>query len=209
MPGSTRASRRSRVDLEHAVQVLGEVDHDRDVAALAGEARCRRRAGRIGAPCSRQTATVATTSSTVARDDDADRHLAVVRAVGRVERAVAGVKRTSPSIACARSCSSARTSTSRSRRGGVRKRGSCDGAGTSAQAANRSRVGALELEAEAGPRAVGPQRAADAARATPSKSIALDADVVVEVLEVAQRRRPRSTACDVQRRRAVRRERRG
>ena len=47
---------------------------------------------RIGAPCSRQTATVATTSSTSRGIDDADRHLAVVRAVGRVERAAAGVE---------------------------------------------------------------------------------------------------------------------
>ena len=47
---------------------------------------------RIGAPCARQTATVAIDVVDVARDDDADRHLAVVRAVGRVERAAAGVE---------------------------------------------------------------------------------------------------------------------
>ena len=48
--------------------------------------------GTIGAPCSRQTACVATTSSSDAREHDADRRLPVVRRVGGVERARRGVE---------------------------------------------------------------------------------------------------------------------
>ena len=37
-PGSTAREAALRIDLEDAVQVLGEIDHDGDVAALAGQA---------------------------------------------------------------------------------------------------------------------------------------------------------------------------
>ena len=48
--------------------------------------------GRMGAPASRQARMVATTSSQRPRDHHADRHLPVVRGVGRVERARAVVE---------------------------------------------------------------------------------------------------------------------
>ena len=60
--------------------------------ALAADARCRRRARSTGAPCSRHTATAATMSSTLLRQHDADRHLPIVRRVGGIGGARAGVE---------------------------------------------------------------------------------------------------------------------
>src|SRR5205807_5235452 len=76
------------VDLDDLVQVLGEVDDDGDVAALAGKTgaaavRKNRRAV-LAADAHRLDDVVGR-----ARDDDADRQLPVVRAAGRIERAVA------------------------------------------------------------------------------------------------------------------------
>ena len=52
---------------------------------------------RTGASCARQSSIVVDDVVDRPRDDDADRHLAVVRAVGGVQRARARSKRTSPS----------------------------------------------------------------------------------------------------------------
>ena len=78
------------VDLEDAVEVLREVDHDGDVAALAGEAGAAA-ARRSGAPC-RGRLPPSRHVLHASRDDDADRDLAVVRGVGGVERAAAVVE---------------------------------------------------------------------------------------------------------------------
>ena len=79
------------IELDDAVQVLGEVDDDRDVAALAGEAR---------AAAARQHRHVTARARGDRRDDivdalrhdDADRHLPVVRRVGRIQGAAAVVE---------------------------------------------------------------------------------------------------------------------
>ena len=78
-----------RVDVEDAVEVLGEVEHDRDVDRLAREARAA--AARhdrrlvLAAGADRGDDVLRRT-----RKDDADRQLPVVRARARVERPVAG-----------------------------------------------------------------------------------------------------------------------
>ena len=79
------------IDLEDPVHVLREIEHHGDVAALAGEA---------GAGAARQDRRVERAARRhrrdhivrVAGDDEADRDLAVVGAVGRVERAAAAVE---------------------------------------------------------------------------------------------------------------------
>src|SRR5438105_2907993 len=80
-----------RIDLDDLVQVLGEVDDDRDVATLAREARAAAVSehGRpiVAADPHRLDDVLGRT-----RDDYADRQLAVVGAAGRVERAVARPK---------------------------------------------------------------------------------------------------------------------
>jgi hypothetical protein len=77
-----------RVDLEHAVQVLREVDDDGDVDRLAGEARAAAARGdrrlMVTAGLHRRDDVVDRP-----REDDADRHLAIVRAGRRVQPAVA------------------------------------------------------------------------------------------------------------------------
>ena len=85
-----RLARRA-IDLEHAIETLGRIDDDGGVAALAGDARARsaRKDGRT------MPVTDGDGIDDVvdrARDDDADRHLAVVRRVGGVERAIAGAE---------------------------------------------------------------------------------------------------------------------
>ena len=80
-----------RIDLEDPVHVLREVEHDRHVAALSGEAgaRAARQDGRVVLPARghRRDHIVG-----IAGNDEADRNLAVVRAVGRVERAAAAIE---------------------------------------------------------------------------------------------------------------------
>ena len=79
------------IDRDHAVEVLGEVDHDGGVAALAGEAR---------AAAARQKRRIVTPADLHRlddvlprlRDDHPDRDLAVVRGVGGVERAAAVIE---------------------------------------------------------------------------------------------------------------------
>ena len=115
----------------------------------------------------------------VARDDDADRRHPVVRGVGRVEGAAAGVE---PDLALDRG---ARGRSAMPRRSTVSSlpasRGSACHLGE--LHAEASGVPVLELEPVARPRAVGPQDAAlrlgNAVEHHP-----LDPDVVVEVLEV-------------------------
>ncbi len=76
------------VDLQQAVEVLGEVDHYSDVGRLAREAGA-------AAPCEKRRAVLAAEPHRLddvrdrAGNDDADRQLAVVRACRGVERAVA------------------------------------------------------------------------------------------------------------------------
>ncbi len=91
MPGSHAGQPPLRVELDDLVDVLGEVDDDGDVAALPGERRA------AAAPKERRAVLAADAHGLdhvldVARDDDADRHLAVVGGVGRVERAAAVVE---------------------------------------------------------------------------------------------------------------------
>src|SRR5581483_7865101 len=78
---------RRRVDREHAIQVLREVDDDRDVRALAGEARPaaarEHRRAVVAADRHRRDDVVDRP-----RDHDPDRHLPVVRAARRVEGAI-------------------------------------------------------------------------------------------------------------------------
>src|SRR5216117_4156180 len=77
----------NRIDLNDPIHVFGVIDDDRDVAALPGEtraspARSDRRAELAAEREGFQNILL------VARDDDAKRHLAVIRAVGCVESAV-------------------------------------------------------------------------------------------------------------------------
>ncbi len=79
------------VDLDDLVQVLAEVDEDGHVAALAGQA---------GSAAAREDRSAVLAAGghrrddivDRARDDDADGHVAVVGAVGRVHRAGSGVE---------------------------------------------------------------------------------------------------------------------
>jgi hypothetical protein len=73
------------IDLEHAMHVLAEVDHDRAVDALAGERRA------AAAPQDRHTMRAADFERgahivDVAWDDHAHRDLSIVRRVVRVHR---------------------------------------------------------------------------------------------------------------------------
>jgi hypothetical protein len=74
------------VDLDDLVHVLGEIEHDRLVAGLAGQAR-------TGAACEHGCAVIAADRERrddivgVARNHDTDRQLPVVRRIGRIERA--------------------------------------------------------------------------------------------------------------------------
>jgi hypothetical protein len=85
-----------RVEVEDPVEMLGEVEDDRDVAALACEARAAaaRQHRRAEAAAHRQGRGDILEG---AGDHDADRHLAVVRGVGGVERAAAVVEAHLPS----------------------------------------------------------------------------------------------------------------
>ena len=79
------------INFEDACHVLGEVEHDGGVAALPGE----RSASAAGEQRSLVVAAEGHGGENVffvARDDDADGDLAVVRAVGRVEGAATRVK---------------------------------------------------------------------------------------------------------------------
>ena len=80
-----------RIERDDAVQVFREVHDDRDVAALAGEARARAarqdRRARFAARRDRGDDV-----GFVERNDEPDGNLAIVRRVGRVERARAGVE---------------------------------------------------------------------------------------------------------------------
>ena len=83
---------RHRVQLEDPGHVPAGVDDDRDVAGLAGEARPRAagegRRVELGAHAQRGHHVVV-----VEREDDPERHLAIVRRVGRVHRARRAIER--------------------------------------------------------------------------------------------------------------------
>jgi hypothetical protein len=80
-----------RVELEDAVQILREIQHDGDVAALSAQARAatarQHRRAMLPARGDRRDDGIDR-----ARDDDADRDLPVVGPVGRVERPAADVE---------------------------------------------------------------------------------------------------------------------
>ena len=91
---------RRGVDREDLVEVLRPVDDDGDVAAAAGQARAAAaREDRGAAPAADGDRLDHVVD--VLRDHDADRHLAVVGAVGGVEARLPSSNRTSPRIACA------------------------------------------------------------------------------------------------------------
>jgi len=79
------------IDFEDARHVLREIEHDRYVAALTRE----RSASTAGQQRSAMFAAQGDRSNNVlsiAWDDYSDRNLAIVRTVGRIERAAGGVK---------------------------------------------------------------------------------------------------------------------
>jgi hypothetical protein len=80
-----------RVDGQHAVEVAGEVDDERGVAGLAGEARPAA-AGQDGRVVAAGDLDGADHVVDGARQHDADRNLAVVRGVGGVEGLGGGVE---------------------------------------------------------------------------------------------------------------------
>ena len=90
-PGLDARELPGRVHLQDLVHVLREIEDDGDVAALAGEAR----AGAAGEDRRAELARQLDRRVDVVdgpREDHADRHLAVVRGVGGVERARAVVE---------------------------------------------------------------------------------------------------------------------
>ncbi len=80
-----------RIDRDELVKIFRHVHHDRDVAALSGQARAAaaRQNGRAMAPRGQDNLGDVLH---IARDHDADRHLAIVRTIGRVKRATAIIK---------------------------------------------------------------------------------------------------------------------
>ena len=153
----------------------------------------------------------------VPRDHDADRHLAVVRAIGGVEGAAAGVE---PDLAADRLAQVGREGR------GVDEEGPCHllavalvvvvavamviGVILSSRVRQSSDgvtggVLSLEFEAQARARQVGPQRAADRRQRAVEEHV-LDPVVVVEIFEVAEARQ-RAGRVGVQRRGAVGRQR--
>jgi hypothetical protein len=80
-----------RIDLEDVIEVFREIDDDGDVAALTGKAR---------PPAARENRRAELTRDRdriydivqVPRDNNANRRLAIVRAIGRVKRAAAVVE---------------------------------------------------------------------------------------------------------------------
>jgi hypothetical protein len=80
-----------RIDLKNLCHVLGEVENDRNVAALSGKrgasATTEERRAKLSAERDRGKYIV-----NLARKDDADGDLAVVGAVGRVKSTAAGIE---------------------------------------------------------------------------------------------------------------------
>ena len=82
---------RAGVDRYHAIHVLREIEHERRVARLSGEAgaaAAREYRDRVFARQRERRDHVAL----VPRNHDADGHLAIVRRIGGVDRASAGVE---------------------------------------------------------------------------------------------------------------------
>ena len=183
----------------------------RDVAALAGEARAAaarqdRRAVRAADGDGRDHVV------DVARDDDADRHLAIVRGVGRVERAAAA-RRSAPrrDDRCAQFARASALGVARRSAPAAARRAMGVRRGVSSRCAVGSEVShsgsllhvsrvafgvrALELQPEPGPRQV---RARARRRPGVERAVEqhlLDAHVIVEVLDVPDAAARRSTAC--------------
>src|ERR1051325_11390546 len=80
----------SGIELEDPMHVLGEIHNHSNVAALTGKARAAapRQYGRAIAP---SRGNRANDIVYIPRNDDADRHLPVIGAIGRVKRATAVV----------------------------------------------------------------------------------------------------------------------
>ena len=195
-PGSHARELALRVDLEDAVEVLREVDHDSDVAALPGEARA------AAAREHRRTVLAARRDGRDdvvdgARDDDADRHLPVVRPRGRVEGAIADAEAHLALDAPAQGVlERARVCVACARRLGAR-----------ATVAIRGRTSprpASQLDAEPRSRPIGRHLARDGLGEAVEEE-ALDADMVVEPFEMAQVRH-RGEGVRVDRRRGVPRD---
>ena len=91
MPGSTRANFSCGVQLPDAVHVLREIEDHGDVAALSRQRRAAAAREDRRAVFARQSDGGDDVVG-VARNHDADRHLAIVRGVGRVQRARAVVE---------------------------------------------------------------------------------------------------------------------
>src|ERR1700736_212811 len=81
----------SGIDLENTCHVLGEIQHDSDIAALPGE-RCAATAAEQGRTEFAASRNCGEDVVGIVRKNYADRNLTVVGAVGRVERAATVVK---------------------------------------------------------------------------------------------------------------------
>ena len=92
LPGSTTACRAVRVDLEHAIQVLAVVDHERLAHGLAALRGAARRAAAPARPRSAAICIAAIAASARARDHHAHRRHLVDRRIGRVAPAGAGIE---------------------------------------------------------------------------------------------------------------------
>src|SRR5688572_10330301 len=73
------------VELENAVEIFGEVDDNRSIAALAGKTCSRTSIGERGTELSAHRDNLLYLLDR-AWKDDADRHLTIIRSVGRIER---------------------------------------------------------------------------------------------------------------------------
>ena len=79
------------VDINDMVHVFGKVDNHGHIAALAGETGATSAGENRRTMGSRQR-TAVSTSCNMPGNHDADRHLAVVRSVGGIERACSFIK---------------------------------------------------------------------------------------------------------------------
>lgn len=191
------------IDVEHSIHVLAEIEHDGRIARRPGQIR--------GAAAGDDRCVISAADGDgglhifgVARDDNANRNLPVVGRVGRVKRPVAIRE---PHLAANRA-----RQIGRKLRGVDGERGGFNGIGPrwgrgrrlAATSPNGSEwdvrhryavplmsegepagIGVLELETEAGPRQIGMERALYWRERAIEEEV-LDANVVVEVLDVAE-----------------------
>jgi hypothetical protein len=90
------------IDLENLCHVLGEVEHDRDVAALTGE-RSTTAAAKYGCVKFATERDRSENIVSVAGQNDADRDLTIVGGIGRVDRPAARIKSNFPEDLAAQS----------------------------------------------------------------------------------------------------------